>query len=452
MDADIRAVLPNIDPIVSDYSVGYLNHASTLYSDDEDPSGPSPLDEAATTIREILLSASGQPDPDLERNITELVKKWVDRYTEANGGQRTGPAAVRRLDQTIQVSSQRNMSSTLAVASGGVDLESANARKVESKVDRKKLEKAERKIAAKQQKKTFKTVEYEASRLLDQPEDTQSYEEFYMAVNPLQLGANANKTKDITLDNIDVSIGGLRILTDTTLTLAYGHRYGLVGKNGIGKSTLLRALSRREVAIPTHISILHVEQEITGDDTPAIQAVLDADVWRKVLLREQDVGLPTSTCEEATLTMIGPHGKTRSFGGQEGTTCRHFGRRGQARPRTRGTGHEARRCPREARRDGLGQGRVESSQYPGRSRLLSRKTTIRYKDLLRWLEDASRIGESPVLRAGPPTSRRTVQHVGRSIHYLPFQLPANVPQHGAHRLPRQSVPERGRHRHCTPAL
>ena len=294
MDADIRAVLPNIDPVVSDYSVGYLNHASTLYSDEEDPSGPSPLDEAATAIREILLSASGEPDPKLEQKITELVKKWVDRYTEANGGQRAGPAAVRRLDQTIQVSSQRNMSSTLAVASGGVDLESANARKVESKVDKKKLEKAERKIAAKQQKKTFKTVEYEASRLLEQPEDAQSYEEFYMAVNPLQMGANANKTKDITLDNIDVSIGGLRILTDTTLTLAYGHRYGLVGKNGIGKSTLLRALSRREVAIPTHISILHVEQEITGDDTPAIQAVLDADVWRKVLLREQDVRSPIS--------------------------------------------------------------------------------------------------------------------------------------------------------------
>ncbi|VUC22391.1 unnamed protein product [Clonostachys rosea] len=289
MEAEIRAVLPDIDPIISDYSVGYLNHASTLWSDEEDASGPSPLDQAASDITEILLSASGTLSPKLEEQITQLVKKWVDKYTEANGGQRSGPAAVKRLDQTIQVSSQRNMSSTLAVATGGVDLESANVKKVESKVDRKKLEKAERKIAAKQQKKTFKTVEYEASKLLNQPESTQSYEEFYMAVNPLQLGSSSsNKTKDITLDNIDVSIGGLRILTDTTLTLAYGHRYGLVGKNGIGKSTLLRALSRREVAIPTHISILHVEQEITGDDTPAIQAVLDADVWRKVLLREQD--------------------------------------------------------------------------------------------------------------------------------------------------------------------
>ncbi|KAM5348715.1 hypothetical protein ACJ41O_008538 [Fusarium nematophilum] len=288
MEADIRAVLPHIDPVVSEYSVGYLTHASTAWSDEEESSGASPLSEAAIAITELLLSASGKVNAELEEKIKQLVEKWVDKYAEANGGQTRGPSTVKRLDQTIQVSQQRNMSSTLAVATGGVDLESANARKVESKVDRKKLEKAERKIAAKQQKKTFKTVEYEASRLLEQPESTQSYEEFYMAVNPLQLGSSANKTKDVKLDNIDVSIGGNRILTDTTLTLAYGHRYGLVGHNGVGKSTLLRALSRREVAIPTHISILHVEQEITGDDTPALQAVLDADVWRKVLLKEQD--------------------------------------------------------------------------------------------------------------------------------------------------------------------
>ena len=171
--------------------------------------------------------------------------------------------SVRKLDQSIQVGAQRNISSTLGLASGGVDLESANSRKVESRVDRKKLQKAEQKIRAKQDRKVMKNVEYEASRLLDQPDETQSYEEFFMAVNPLQLGSDqASKSKDIKVEGVDVSIGGLRILTDTSLTLAYGRRYGLVGQNGIGKSTLLRALSRRELAIPTHISILHVEQEV----------------------------------------------------------------------------------------------------------------------------------------------------------------------------------------------
>ncbi|ATY66703.1 protein GCN20 [Cordyceps militaris CM01] len=291
MEAEIKAAIPNIDPVVSAYSAGYLNHASLAWSDEsgEGVEAVSPLAEAAHAITELLLSASEKSDRTSQDKIKALVEKWVQKYAVVNGGERHGPLAVRRLDQTIQVSTQRNMSSTLAVASGGVDLESANARKVESKVDRKKLEKAERKIAVKQQKKQYKNVEYEASRLLDQADPAQSYEEFYMAVNPLQIGnAGANKTKDIKLDNIDVSIGAQRILTDTTLTLAYGHRYGLVGNNGVGKSTLLRALSRREVAIPTHISILHVEQELTGDDTPAIQAVLDADVWRKVLMREQE--------------------------------------------------------------------------------------------------------------------------------------------------------------------
>ncbi|KAL8418737.1 hypothetical protein RB594_002085 [Gaeumannomyces avenae] len=288
MESEIRTILPHVDPVVSEYSVGYLTHASTAWAGDEESAGPPPMAEAASAVTELLLSASGNPDARMEEKIRSLVDKWVDKYAEASGSHEHRGPSVRRLDQTIQVGAQRNMSSTLAVSQGGVDLESANARKVESKVDRKKLEKAERKIAAKQNKKTFKTVEYESSRLLNQPDAAQSYEDFYMAVNPLQMGGgSAGKSKDIKVDNTDVSIGGQRILADTTLTLSYGHRYGLVGFNGVGKSTLLRALAKREVPIPTHISILHVEQEITGDDTPALQAVLDADVWRKVLLKEQ---------------------------------------------------------------------------------------------------------------------------------------------------------------------
>ncbi|KAF7877620.1 hypothetical protein EAF04_001292 [Stromatinia cepivora] len=286
MEAEIKTFLPNIDPVVSEYSVGYLTHASNAYVE-ADQNGPSPLSEAAASISALLLSASGDPSPENVSKINELVDKWVRKF-DGNGQNKQISSAAKRLDQAIQVGAQRNMSSTLGVSLGGVDLESANVRKVESRVDRKKLEKAERKIAAKQSKKEFKAVEYEASKLINQPDDAQSYEEFFMAVNPLQLGSGqSTKSKDIKVDNIDVSIGGLRILSDTNLTLAYGRRYGLVGQNGIGKSTLLRALARRELAVPTHISILHVEQEISGDDTPALQAVLDADVWRKHLLAEQ---------------------------------------------------------------------------------------------------------------------------------------------------------------------
>ncbi|KAI7226202.1 putative ABC transporter ATP-binding protein, partial [Hortaea werneckii] len=221
-----------------------------------------------------------------------LVDKFVEKLHDEHGidsEQRQQAPSAKRLEQTIHINSQRNVSSTLGLAGGNVDLEAAQGRKVESRVDKKKLEKAERRLKAKQDRKTFKTVEYESSRLLDVSDEQQSYEDFFMAVNPLQLGSDAqSKSKDIKVDGIDISIGGKRICSDSNLTLAYGRRYGLVGQNGIGKSTLLRALSKREVAVPTHISILHVEQEINGDDTPALQAVLDADVWRKHLLKEQD--------------------------------------------------------------------------------------------------------------------------------------------------------------------
>jgi ATP-binding cassette, subfamily F, member 3 len=268
MEAEIKAQIPNIDPVLSEYSVGYLTHASNSFNPDADPNGPTPLSEAASAITALLVSASGDLTEKNQITIQNLVDKFVSRLTTANeaeGEKRRTATSARRLDQAIHVGSQRNISSTLALAGGNVDLESANARKVESRVDKKKLEKAERKIQAKQARKVMKNVEYEASRLLNAPDPTQSYEEFYMAVNPLQLGAeSASKSKDIKVDGIDVSIGGKRILTDTSLTLAYSRRYGLVGQNGIGKSTLLRALSRREVAIPTHISILHVEQEVRG--------------------------------------------------------------------------------------------------------------------------------------------------------------------------------------------
>ncbi|KAF2094568.1 putative translation initiation regulator [Rhizodiscina lignyota] len=286
MEAELRTQIPGLDATVADYACGFLKFtAANSYS-------PDGSEDALSSITALLTSASGDFSSENETAVHNLVEKFLESLTAANGvdGEtRQMAGSARRLDQTIHVGSQRNISSTLGLTGGNVDLESANARKVESRVDRKKLEKAERKIRAKQDRKVMKNVEYEASRLLNQPDETQSYEEFFMAVNPLQLGSDAaSKSKDIKVDGIDVSISGKRILLDTNLTLAYGRRYGLVGQNGIGKSTLLRALSRREVAIPTHISILHVEQEITGDDTAALQAVLDADVWRKHLLREQE--------------------------------------------------------------------------------------------------------------------------------------------------------------------
>lgn len=74
------------------------------------------------------------------------------------------------------------------------------------------------------------------------------------------------------------------------MVLACGRRYGLVGRNGLGKTTLLRLISSKQLKIPSHISILHVEQEVVGDDTIALQSVLECDTVReKLLKREKEI-------------------------------------------------------------------------------------------------------------------------------------------------------------------
>ena len=48
---------------------------------------------------------------------------------------------------------------------------------------------------------------------------------------------------------------GKILLENTTLTVAAARRYGLVGPNGKGKSTLLRMIARRQIPVsdpPTH--------------------------------------------------------------------------------------------------------------------------------------------------------------------------------------------------------
>lgn len=205
---------------------------------------------------------------------------------------------VTRLDKTVHMRSQA-MSATIAM-SGKVDLES-NTKGQASRVDLGKLAKAEAKLQAKIEKRARKgEALYQSSKLIDPSLKQQSYEEMFMKVNPLDLsGAAKGKSKDINLINIDVSFASNKILSGATLTMAHGRRYGLIGRNGVGKSTLLRHLALREVPIPTHISVLYVEQEIVGDDTSALESVLQADVWRhKLLTDEKDLNAQLEKLEK----------------------------------------------------------------------------------------------------------------------------------------------------------
>ncbi|KAK4584709.1 hypothetical protein RGQ29_022427 [Quercus rubra] len=88
--------------------------------------------------------------------------------------------------------------------------------------------------------------------------------------------ADAN-VKDITVDNFSVSARGKELLKNTSVKISHGKRYGLVGPNGMGKSTLLKLLAWRKIPVPKNIDVLLVEQEVVGDDKTALEAVVTAN-------------------------------------------------------------------------------------------------------------------------------------------------------------------------------
>jgi len=93
---------------------------------------------------------------------------------------------------------------------------------------------------------------------------------------------------DIKIDKFSIAAKGKDLFRDAALTIAQGRRYGLVGPNGHGKTTLLRHIGTRSLQIPPNIDVLYCEQEVVATDDSALQTVLMADVKRTELLKEEE--------------------------------------------------------------------------------------------------------------------------------------------------------------------
>ncbi|XP_062866244.1 ATP-binding cassette sub-family F member 1 [Trichomycterus rosablanca] len=142
-------------------------------------------------------------------------------------------------------------------------------------------------LSKKEKKKKKKMMEYERQvasvRAQNSAEGDFSVSQAEMSSRQAML----ENASDIKLERFSISAHGKELFVNADLLIVAGRRYGLVGPNGKGKTTLLKHIFNRALSIPPNIDVLLCEQEVVADDTPAVQAVLKADTRRLKLLDEE---------------------------------------------------------------------------------------------------------------------------------------------------------------------
>merc|ERR1712232_79650 len=91
------------------------------------------------------------------------------------------------------------------------------------------------------------------------------------------------------LTNVTMQYENKELLTNSTIQISKGNRYGLIGRNGVGKSTLLQRIYDKSIpGFPLDdVRIVLVSQQVDGDERNVLQTLLDSDVDRKILLERK---------------------------------------------------------------------------------------------------------------------------------------------------------------------
>jgi ATP-binding cassette subfamily F protein 3 len=96
------------------------------------------------------------------------------------------------------------------------------------------------------------------------------------------------------INDLTYRIEGRVLIDGATAGLPTGHKVGLIGRNGVGKTTLLKIISgdlapdAGSITVPRSARIGHVAQEAPGGDVSLIDWVLAADTERARLLDEAE--------------------------------------------------------------------------------------------------------------------------------------------------------------------
>jgi ATP-binding cassette subfamily F protein 3 len=98
----------------------------------------------------------------------------------------------------------------------------------------------------------------------------------------------------LRINDISYSVAGRPLIENASASIPDGHKVGIVGRNGTGKTTLFRlirgelALEGGEITLPLQARIGGVSQEVPGNEVSLIDTVLAADIERASLMAEAE--------------------------------------------------------------------------------------------------------------------------------------------------------------------
>lgn len=98
----------------------------------------------------------------------------------------------------------------------------------------------------------------------------------------------------LKISDISYSVDGRPLLQNASVTIPNGHKVGIVGRNGTGKTTLFRliwgelVLETGSISIPRGARLGGISQEVPSNEVSLIDTVLAADTERASLLEEAE--------------------------------------------------------------------------------------------------------------------------------------------------------------------
>lgn len=295
ISAALASALPLSEEYVDEDTYDYIQSALSGDPFDED---------TREAVRQIILSSTEDNDQVDGVEICQSLFELLDLgRSDAVGDQDLtlqGPSqgdSLRKLGQAVTMKEQdvQTFASGLrAKTDDGIELEESQiaafyANMIDPSASKAAISERDRR-KARQKELRIRMEEEERQRAIQEAMDMFQDDDAEVSKESLMEKAQNDNMQDVHLKEFDLPNlrgGGPNLLQNTNLTLARGRRYGLMGRNGCGKTTFLTFLAKRQIAnaVPKNMNMLLVRQEIIGNEWTAVETVLKSDVKRESIKR-----------------------------------------------------------------------------------------------------------------------------------------------------------------------